>query len=76
MIFVLGLLLANLGVILAIIAVMVTTVSAGQLMPGSKQVNWAVIASFVVAIITLLVDLYNLPYRYPASTELVIARID
>ena len=75
MIFVFGLLIANLGILLAIIAVVVTTVSAGQLMPDKRQVNWAVMLSFIVALTVVIADQFNLPYQFQASEQLVITAI-
>jgi GAF domain-containing protein len=58
--FINSLLIAGLGLILAVAALLMTSLGATQALPP-KHVNWAIIAGAAASVLTLLVDVLNPP---------------
>lgn len=69
-----GLLVADLGIVTGIIAVVVTGISASQLLP-SRHAGWAVIASVVVAGFVIFLDQINPAVRFIAPAQVVTLAI-
>ncbi len=69
-----GLLVADLGFITAIVAIVVTVVSATQLLPG-RLAGWATGASILVAVFVVVVDQLAPEFRFVTATPVVLMAV-
>ncbi len=63
-----GLLISNIGLLLAAITILSISLSAGQLLPR-KHVVWALVAGFITGVFVGVLDQLYLPYRWEAANQ-------